>query len=317
MTLYPSVEIGFAIMNDAESYSYSEEETVNDQPVNGTLLSGNYSRDEGYMVPDVTVGADIYFPENDGLTMSAGLYYAGQFDLFGDAFGTEYDSTEVQRAGTLVTTTVIDSTDFIERSSSSHTITPSFKLAKDFDALSLALKLDVGVGFGSTSRQQKTVETTTVSDTNNNGSFSKDEFTGRTTATSTLELAPVLNMGFRYKVGETQRWSLNAGFEVQFPALEKTTTELTGAASTTTTGTTTIAGTTTTNTPVVSNPDGDKTDVTTVETTWGKVTGTLKAGVTFNFTDNFVLDATYAISNTPSLLDLIDSNMGLQFTAKF
>jgi hypothetical protein len=321
MTVLPHAQLSLGFYTNKDNYKRSQITTVAGTETSNVQTTN--ADDTGYFNPGIALGADVIFAENNGVKMSAGFTYNGTFRIYGNKNGlTQYIDSDITVAGVRIES-ITDNKPSPKMSGSVNNFTPSFAMGKDWDRLSLGFNVALPFGFDSTSTTANSVNMTDAKTTTNN------VFTGRTVTTTTTEglsaatnttftFVPRLNMGFRYKVGEDDRWTINGGFGVKFPDANVLTAKPTTQTKTVvkqdvyvTEGGSPTTTTTTTMTPAV-------TESTTTTTTWNPMTADLNGGLTFNFTENFYLDGNFNIAALNfSVFGLLTTNMNLQFVVKF
>lgn len=339
MTLKPNAKIAVGFVKDTKKYTKDETKSVAGAvPFGFATKNTVYLRDDGAIVPDVTLGANLQFAKKDGGQSAVGLEYGLNLPLYGDGKTT----TTTVKTTQLNTGSKVDTSDETvantEYSEMTNTVTPSYSFTKDLgEKVSFGFNAKAKVTMFKSESTPKTIQTVVT----NTDTYSQNPDTDTvttvvtttndyTTAINQLTINPTLNFGFTYKI-IPGKFALNAGYAVTAPSFSnkveaKSSSTPIGNTVATTTRTGDVITTDTLTTPVdtgYTNAGNAETETTT--TTWGQLSGELFFGTRFNFTEQFALDA-YTTLNTTGTASLfgttgnrgiLTNSYNLAFTVKY
>jgi hypothetical protein len=335
MTLYPYVDLGFVMYGDKRIDKYRDyTETNGVKSDESKYVGAGYNN--GYMLPQGTIGAKIDLPKNGStkttleLSYGINLYmYSNDYSdtgLSGSVDGTVrwddgYVNSENKYYDRTVTTT--DLTLYInEITSMSHTVTPSYKITGEpGENFKLGFKASVPVTFGSSTSNQynkQIIKTAVKYDWDYPGLVRDEEIINYTdnTETSTFGLRLNLNLGASYQL-IPDRFGINVGIAavpVQFSQTAVKTIP-NSVSSITTVKETQDDGSVTTNTKTVVL-DTSESDSVEVTEAWSQYTATLYGGFTFMFNSNAALDMGASVGGANSF-NLDVTTVNVIFTFKY
>lgn len=333
MILRPSASVAATFNKNEKSATKAASTTVNE--VETSSDTGTCTTALSNLEPTATIGAILEFPKIDGAQAFAILTYRLDTKFFignsyldangtsialpGNAYVTAYKQVTDNPALEKTTTTGTDILAYTD-SYMMHTVTPQFKFKKEFDdqlSIGFLAKANVSAEFSSTgSTRTNTTVVTVDSYSQNPGSDTTETTTvttnGNTTATATYEISPEASAAVVYKL-LPGKLSLNAGYSLSAPKLTSTQTTVTKSLPDTTTVkkvdengfVLTDTETTTVN--------AARTESQTLTNTWGAISQTLSAGLTFYINDKMTFDASMSTSGT-NVINL--ANLTLMFTIK-
>jgi hypothetical protein len=353
LTVKPRAGVSFLIyQNELVDNYYAGYTAFNGKPIAPRTLTRAAGNNNGYLQPEITVGADLGLPKKDNLATTFTLNYAVNFNVYdndysasgfsgkaagpvswGGAVATNYTETTTSISGkrTQTQTTL----GFNDTSRSQHTITPIVTLDKTVsDALSLGLKIQAPITVTSTANEISTEirRHTTVwnyAATNSADAKTVTEYTqhtpGNLTEITEFKLIPSVRIGARYHLFPG-RFTVNAGIQLDpfgsdadngwTNTVTKQTRNGTGQRTTETVKNGDGVVTSKTDTTTL-GAGGAYNDVSTVQNTFAGFSGRIGAGFLFNFNENMALDFfanTGALSTTWSV-DMASVNV--MFTFKF
>jgi hypothetical protein len=332
MTLKPNARVAVAFNKDTEGYTRDITKTVAGVTPYGFATQNRvYLYDYDYIAPNVNVGATLAFAKKDGVDSSVGLEYTLDLPLYGD--GTT--ETTTVKTTTLNTGNRVDSSDETvfntERTAMTNTFKPSYSFTKELsEKVSVGFNANATVSMYKAESTPKTVRTVVTTTDSYSQAPDVDTVstvvtttTNATTAQNTLTVTPRMNVGFTYKV-IPGKFVLNGGYAIYAPTFSKTVT--TSSASTpvgTTTATTIRTGdaitTDTITTPVDASYTNNESESN--QASWSTLSGQLRFGTRFNFSEQFALDASTTLgSSTASLFGaggILESSYSLAFTLKY
>lgn len=336
MILKPNATVSVAFNQNSAGYTKDVTKTVaGSVPYGFTTTNIVSSTNNGSIEPNANLNAKLSFAKVDGGQATIGLTYEFDMPLYGD--GTKVSTVQTDNTiGTADTTkTVANSVKTTATFEMTNTVTPAVYYTKDFgDQFSIGCNASAAVKIYNKKATPTTVKTTTTT----YDKYSQDpaddyvqtivETTpDDTSETTTLSVTPKINLGFIYKL-VPNKLSLNGGYAIAAPIYTTSTVSKTRTAAYSKT-TTTVSNGVTTNTTTATGSGVDaedpRTETQTVTTTVSQLSGTLYFGPTFNFTDNFALDAVASLGTggTASIIDLWGSNgilsasYSLMFTLKY
>jgi YD repeat-containing protein len=325
LTIKPRAGVLVGIYADSISYKRAVNNTNAAGYSTTSSNNGEFARANGFVRPEITVGADVDFSPNFG----AGVDYAIGFDLYDNKYGDETAAGTVRwrktvntsynsyDRNTTITTTMADIT---EKTNVNHTITPSVKYSGDLgDRLSFGAKLKLATTFGSASTTptyEKTTETQVVNKTAGvatSSTTTKTVTSGSTSApteTTTFGIAPTLAAGLSYQLVQ-DTLALNIG--VSAPLLDFTSTTTIRKPAGIQTTTSYDANGNVTSVTSTSSSLSSYTDRQTTENKWNGVTPAATVGLTWTLAPQFTVDALVSSSS----LDGTFGTYKLVFSAKF
>lgn len=335
MILKPNATVAVEINQSNSAYTKDVTKTVaGSTPLGFPTVNEVSSTSSGYIDPSAKLNANLTFAKVDGAQATMGLTYEFHMPLYGE--GTK--ASKVTKTTTLAvaqtTTATVTDVTTTPHFDMSNTVTPAFYYTKDFgDQLSVGFNAKATVQILN-QKDTPTKVTTTVTATDKYDPDLSTDTTitqtitapGVTTETTTLTVTPTLKLGFVYKV-VPNKLSLNAGYAIAAPVFTNTVESKTRSAMTTTTTKTVDGnGVTISDTTAASNEDRTlaNAETRTTTTSWGTLSGTLTFGPTFNFNDNFALDASVALGTggTASLFgfggdSILAASYSLMFSLKY
>jgi hypothetical protein len=337
MTLYPYVDLGFGMYGDKMIDKYRDYDEVNGVKQDEVTYVGA-GWNNGYMLPQGTIGAKIDLPKNGTkkttleLSYNLNLYlYSNNYDdtgLSGSADGTVswsdgYVNRETKPSSGVSTLTQTDMSFFInEITKMQHTITPSYKITGEpGDDFKLGFKASIPVTIRSETSNPYTkqiVKDVTKYDWDMPGivqDYEKITYYPNT-ETSYLNVRLALNFGASYQL-IPDRFAINAGIAA-VPVNYSRTVERTipnSIGSVETYKETQDDGSVIDNNKTVTLNTASP-DSVTIDTEWAQYTATLRGGFTFMFNSNAALDMGASVGGANSF-NLDVTTVNVIFTFKY
>ncbi|GHT95320.1 hypothetical protein FACS1894141_3700 [Spirochaetia bacterium] len=352
MVLKPSATIAVNIIRNNESYEFAGKDNnlsgsgTDDTYTNlgakgpntstGEQSTINWTREYGYVQPDITVGAGIDFPKSGTAAFGVGLEYRTNFNIYATPEGDIGAGTFTSLTGTLDAKdgsgTYSKSTSYInatEKSDWNNRITPSFWYSNELsEKVTLGFGAEIAVITGTNKSQDKSITTVDTSYTYYNQTNDDRNYTYTSTSTfqgsliekTWLGIAPALNLGVGYKIND--RWGIEGGLAVTFPEYQSVTTVTGPNKGTETTTETTYEGGEKTSSSSLGVGNQNTVDSRRVQSNWTEFKATYNLGFTFAFTPALVLDARIGLSDINGTtgfqnINWVSPNYALAITGSF
>jgi len=323
---------------DSETYTFDKTKTVaRATPIGFTAVHEEYNKNNSYFTPSIGISAALESNPRDGAQSKFGVSYNFGMGLYGDGLKTQTKTTETTLNPTNKVTKVTDEIETDSESSMTNWIIPSYSYTKDLgEKFSVGLQTSVDCNISFVKWAPKTV-TTTVTTTDDYGSnlaldtvkTEVETIPGDTTETTITTVSPAAGLGFIYRV-VPGKFALMAGYNITLPEYTGKVTVTTRTETYSKTSTTVDGNGVTTNSTASASGgtsvdiEDQRTERQSSETTWNPLSGELRFGLTFNFTENFAMEAGTNLGQT-GMVDLfggggnslLANDYSLMFTLKY
>lgn len=338
MTVKANAGAALTYSLDSETYTFDKTKTVaRATPIGFTAVHEEYNKNKSYFTPSIDISAALESNPRDGAQSKFGVSYNFDMGLYGDGLKTQTKTTETTLNNTNKVTKVTDKIVTDSKSSMTNSIIPSYSYTKDLgEKFSVGLQTSVDCNISFFKSALKTV-TTTVTTTDDYGSnlaldtvkTEVETIPGDTTETTITTVSPAAGLGFIYRV-VPGKFALMAGYNITLPKYTGTVTVTTRTETYSKTSTTVDGNGVTTNSTAFASGgtsvdiEDQRTESQSSATTWNPLSGELRFGLTFNFTENFAMEAGTNLGQT-GMVDLfggggnslLANDYSLMFTLKY